>query len=477
MSSGSEPADRAPRKRPRLSSEIGGSEKKRFGRKSKGEAKIGPETEADRPGRRIEIGIGGGAGMDQKRAGGGRKRKRNIWIGVGVVAVIAVTVLLSRLEPAAPSVDRDIQLFGTVERGSFVREVRGPGTLVPEQMVFVAPLTGGRVEQVLVQPGEAVTDTTVLVVLSNPDVELAALQAEEQLTQARAGLITLDQNLQISILQQESAVATAEAEYQAAQREADAFRELVEDQTVSRNEASRAIEQANAARVRFEAEQGRLQLMRSTVDTQLQVQREQIARLQSIVAQQRRRVESMRVVAGSGGVIQDLSLEVGQYVQAGTTLARVAQPGRLKAELRIPETQARDVTIGQPVVIDTRNDSIAGNVRRVDPNVQNGSVLVEVRLTGELPQGARPDLSVDGTIELERLEDVLYVDRPAYGQANSSVSLFKVVGDGNEAVRVTVQLGRSSVNEIEVVEGLQEGDRIILSDLSRVADADRIRIR
>jgi len=477
VSSGSEPADRSPRKRPGLSAEVGGREKKRFGRRAKGEPAIGSETEPGDPGRRIQIGIGGGAGMDVKRAGGSRKRRRNMWIGAGVLAVIVVTFLLSRLEPAAPSVDRDIQLFGTVERGSFVREVRGPGTLVPEQIVYVAALTGGRVEQVFVQPGETVTDTTVLVVLSNPDVELQALQAQQQLTQARATLITLDQSLQTSILQQESTVATAEADYQAAQREADAFRELVENQTVSRNEASSAIEQANAAKVRVDAERGRLELMRSSVDTQLQVQREQIARLQSIVQQQQRRVESMQVMSGAGGVIQDLSLEVGQYVQAGTTLARVAQPGRLKAELRIPETQARDVQIGQPVVIDTRNDSIAGAVRRVDPNVQNGSVLVEVRLTEELPPGARPDLSVDGTIELERLQDVLFVDRPAYGQANSSVSLFKVVGDGGEAVRVTVQLGRSSVNEIEVVEGLQEGDVIILSDLSRVADADRIRIR
>lgn len=477
MSSGSEPADRTPRERARLSAESGGAEKKRLGRKSKSEPRIRPEGGEDRPGRRIEIGIGGGAGMDKKRAGGSRKRKRNIWIGVGVVAVIVVTVLLSRLEPAAPSVDRDIQLFGTVERGSFVREVRGPGTLVPEQITYVAALTGGRVEQVLVQPGETVDSATVLVVMSNPDVELQALQAQQQLTQARAGLIELEQGLQTSILQQESAVAAAEAEFQDAEREAEAYRELVEDQTVSRNEAARAIERANTARVSLDAARGRLELLRSSVDTQLQVQREQINRLQSIVAYQQRRVESMRVVAGAPGVIQDLSLEVGQFVQAGTTLARVARPGSLKAELRIPETQARDVTIGQPVIIDTRNDSVAGTVRRVDPNVQNGSVLVEVRLTGELPPGARPDLSVDGTIELERLQDVLFVDRPAYGQANSSVSLFKVVGDGGEALRVTVQLGRSSVNEIEVVEGLQEGDQIILSDLSRVADADRIRIR
>ena len=217
--------------------------------------------------------------------------------------------------------------------------------------------------------------------------------------------------------------------------------------------------------------------MQGTVDNQLAIQREQVSRLQSIVAYQERRVASMAVKAGAAGEIQDLDLEVGQWVQPGTTLTRVAQPGKLMAELRIPETQARDVQVGQSALIDTRTDTIPGTVRRVDPNVQNGSVLVEIRLSGELPQGARPDLSVDGTIELERLEDVLHVARPTYGQANASVSLFKLTDDGKEAVRVTVQLGRSSVNEIEVLDGLQEGDVIILSDLSRVQDADRIRIR
>jgi len=414
--------------------------------------------------------------MDTKRAPVG-KRKRNVLIGVGVGALLLVTFLVSRLEPAAQSVDRDIQLLGTVQRGSFVREVRGPGRLVPEQMVFVSALTGGRVEQVLVEPGEAVEATTVVVVLSNPDVELESLQAQQQLTAARGRLVELDRTLATMVLQQGAVLAAAEAELQDAQREADAFRELVDNQTVSRNEASRAFERAATARVALQTERSRLDLLDGTVDDQIDVQRELVQRLGSIVQYQRNRVESMRVPAGASGEIQDLDLEVGQWVQPGTTLTRVAQPGQLMAELRIPETQARDVQVGQTAIIDTRTDSIAGIVRRVDPSVQNGSVLVEVRLTGELPLGARPDLSVDGTIELERLENVLHVERPTYGQANSSVSLFRLAPDGDEAFRVTVRLGRSSVKEIEILEGLEEGDTIILSDLSRVQDADRIRLR
>jgi multidrug resistance efflux pump len=426
-------------------------------------------------GSRIDIGVGG-PGMDVRRAPKG-KGKRNIYIGLGVVALALVTFFFARLEPAAPSVDRDILLFGLVERGSFVREVRGPGTLVPEQIVFVSALTGGRVEQVFVDPGATVADTSVLVVLSNPDVELESLQAQQQLTAARAGVVELRRSLGTMMLQQEAAVANAQADYQDAEREAAAYEKLVTNQTVSRNEASRAIERAEAAKVRLDTEGARLELLKQTVDSQLAVQDEQVSRLRSIVAYQLRRVESMRVLAGAPGVLQDLTLEVGQWVMPGTTLARVAQPDRLKAELRIPETQARDVQIGQSAIIDTRTDSIAGTVRRVDPNVQGGSVLVEVRITEELPRGARPDLNVDGTIELERLQDVLFVDRPAYGQANSSVSLFKVLEGEDEAVRVTVRLGRSSVNQIEIIDGLQEGDQIILADMSRWDDADRVRIR
>lgn len=441
-------------------------------RGSKGRERIDGERAR---GSRIDIG-GGGPGMDVRRAPKGKK-KRNIYIGLGVVALVFVTIFFAQLEPAAPSVDRDILLFGTVERGSFVREVRGPGNLVPEQMVFVSAMTGGRVEQVFVDPGAAVADTSVLVVLSNPDVQLESLQAQQQLTAARAGLVELRRSLGTMMLQQEAAVASAQADYQDAEREAAAYEELVENQTVSRNEASRAIERAEAAKVRLDTERDRLELLKQTVDGQLAVQQEQVTRLGSIVAYQQRRVESMRVVAGAPGILQDLDLEVGQWVMPGTTLARVAQPGRLKAELRIPETQARDVQIGQAAIIDTRTDSIAGAVRRVDPNVQGGSVLVEVRITEELPQGARPDLNVDGTIELERLQDVLFVDRPAYGQANSTVSLFKVLEGEDEAVRVTVRLGRSSVNQIEIIDGLEEGDEIILADMSRWDDADRVRIR
>lgn len=443
--------------------------------RDEGPAASGPAESGPRP--RIEVDAGRGSRrMDIPREPKG-KRKKYVWAGIGVVALLLVTYGLSRLEPAAPTVDRDVLLFGTVERGSFVREVRGPGTLVPEQIVFVSALTGGRVDRVLVQPGETVTDTTLLLVMSNPDVELEALQAQQQLTAARAGLVDLERSLGTLLLQQESQVASTRAEYQDARREAEAFDRLVDSQYVSRNEASTARERAEALRVRLDSEERRLDLLRRTMEDQLAVQREQVARLRSIQAYQERRVASMEVRAGAPGVLQDLSLEVGQWVQPGTTLARVAQPGRLKAELRIPETQARDVQIGQPAIIDTRTDSVRGAVRRVDPNVQNASVLVEVRLEEELPPGARPDLSVDGTIEIERLSDVLHVDRPAYGQANSSVSLFKVVEDEREAVRVSVRLGRSSVNRIEVVEGLQEGDTIILTDMSRWDDVDRVRIR
>jgi len=453
-----------------------GSARERRKKRSR-EPDILPSGERERPGRRIEIGIGGGAGMDVKRSTEGRKRRRNIMIGGGALVVIILGYFLSQLEPASPSVDRDIQLFGTVQRGSFVRQVRGPGTLVPEQLVFVSAVTGGRVERVLVQPGEAVVDTTTLVILSNPDVQLEQLQAMQQLTAARAGLLELDRNLRTAIVQQQAALAAAEAEDADARREAAAFEELVSNGTVSRNEASRALERAATAKVSLRTEQSRLQLLQSTVDNQLAIQRDQIQRLESILEFRENRVASMQVRAGAAGEIQDFDLEVGQWVMPGTTLTRVAQPGKLMAELRIPETQARDVQVGQPALIDTRTDTIQGTVRRVDPNVQNSSVLVEVRLTEALPPGARPDLSVDGTIELERLEDVLYVARPTYGQANQTVSLFKVTENGNEAVRVTVKLGRNSVNEIEVVDGLQEGDVIILSDLSRVQDADRIRIR
>jgi multidrug efflux pump subunit AcrA (membrane-fusion protein) len=416
-----------------------------------------------------------GRRMDIRREPANPNRRR-LYIAGGIVAVFLVTATVLSLDPAAPSVNRNSILIGTVDRGSFTREVRGPGRLVPEQMVFVTALTGGRVEQVWAQPGQAVADTTLLLALSNPDVQLEALRAEQELTAARARLVELGRDLQMLLLQQEALVARANADHSQARRVADADSTLLARQLISVHEASRNREQLEALEVLLSTGNRRLELLESTVTEQLAVQEQQVDRLASIVSYQQRRVGSMRITARAAGILQDLDLEVGQWVQAGTTLARVAQTGRLKAEIRIPQTQARDVQIGQLAIIDTRADSIEGRVRRVDPNVQNGSVLVEVRLEGTMPPGARPDLSVDGTIRIEQIEDVLFVGRPVYGQAHSTVGLFKLSGAEDEAVRVTARLGRTSVNVVEVVDGLSEGDRIVLSDMSRWDDVERVRI-
>ena len=414
--------------------------------------------------------------MDIKRAPKGKK-KRNIYIGLGAVTLLVVTFLLSQLEPAAPTVDRNVIVQGTVERGEMIRQVRGSGTLVPERVQFVAAVTAGRVESVHFEPGQAVGAADILVVLSNPDVELQVLEAEQQWTAARASLVSLRQTLGTGLFSQEAAVADARARFLEAERQAEAYASMVGNEWVSDNEYETAKDNADALEQRLRTEQARLDLMNQTIDEQLAVQRDQIGRLANIARYYQERATNMQVKAGAEGILQDFDLEVGQWVQAGTTLARVARPEKLKAELRIPQTQARDVQVGQAAFVDTRTDTIPGRVRRVDPNVQGGSVLVEVTLEGDLPAGARPDLSIDGTIELERLNDVLHVGRPAYGQSHSTVSLFRVVDGESAAERVTVQLGRSSVNQIEVVEGLREGDVIVLSDMSRYDDVDRVRIR
>jgi HlyD family secretion protein len=414
--------------------------------------------------------------MDIKRAPKGKK-KRNIYIGLGAVALLVVTFLLSQLEPAAPTVDRNVVVQGTVARGQMIREVRGSGTLVPERVQFVAAVTAGRVESVHFEPGQAVNSEDILVVLSNPDVELQVLEAEQQWTAARATLLSLREMLGSGVLSQEAAVANARARFLEARRQAEAYASMVDNEWVSEDEHQNAQDNADALGELLRTEEARLALFNQTIDERLAVQRDQVARLANINRYYSERAANMRVRAGAEGVLQDFDLEVGQWVQSGTTLARVARPERLKAELRIPQTQARDVQVGQAAFIDTRTDTIPGRVRRVDPNVQGGSVLVEVTLEGKLPAGARPDLNIDGTVELERLSDVLHVGRPAYGQSHSSVSLFRVIDDGDAAERVTVQLGRSSVNQIEVVEGLQEDDIIILSDMSRYDDVDRVRIR
>jgi multidrug resistance efflux pump len=404
-------------------------------------------------------------------------RKRLIYGGAILGGVALVTIALGQLEPAAPTVERGAVWFDTVQRGPMLRQVRGPGTLVPEQVRWVSALTQGRVERILLEPGVEVTEQTVLLELSNPDQQLRALNADQQLAAAEAQLVNLRSTLQSQILTQEGTVAQTRTDFREAERQAAAAVDLAAKGLIAENEVARARDNVEALKKRLEIEEQRLELGRASMTEQVPVQEAQVQRLKEVVRFEQFMLASMRVRAGARGVLRDLPLEEGQWVTPGTRLARVVQPGRLKAELRIPETQVRDVAIGQPAMIDTRTDTIVGRVIRIDPAAENGSVTVDVALDGPLPRGARPDLSVDGTIEIERLDDVLFVGRPAYGQANSVVGLFKVDPDENGATRVSVRLGRSSVNVIEIVEGLAEGNVVVLSDMSRWDAVDRVRIR
>jgi hypothetical protein len=329
----------------------------------------------------------------------------------------------------------------------------------------------------MVEPGAEVDSATVLLELSNPDVQIQALDAQRQLTAEEARLVDLRTRLENQRLSQEGLVATVQAQHLEARRNVTRDKELAERGLLSEIDLQNSRDRAEELEKRLEIERQRLAVMTDAVETQLSAQRAQVERLRSIAVFQENLVASMLVVAGVSGVLADLPWEEGQWVRPGDNLARIVQPGRLKAELRIPETQARDVAIGQVALIDTRSDTIQGRVTRIDPAVQGGSVTVDVRLEGELPKEARPDLSVDGTIEIERLSDVLYVSRPTYGQANSLVGLFKVVEGGDAAVRVSVRLGRASVNTIEIVEGLIEGEEIIVSDMSTWDEHDRVRLR
>ncbi len=406
-----------------------------------------------------------------------RSKKKWVYGGGSIASVVLITVALGRLGPAAPSVDKNTVYSDVVKRGEMVRRVRGPGTLVSEQIRWIAALTAGRVERRLVEPGERVDSATVILVLSNPDVEVQALEAQRQLTAEEARLADLKIRLENQRLSQEGLVATTRAQYLEAQRTVQNNERLAEDGLISDIDLQNSRDRAVEFETRLEIENRRLEVMSEAVESQIAAQQAQVYRLRSIAEFRVNLVQSMNVVSGVDGVLADLPLEDGQWVMPGMNLARVVQPGRLKAELRIPETQARDVAVGQVALIDTRSDTIQGRVMRIDPAVQNGTVQVDVRLEGPLPKEARSDLSVDGTVEIERLTDVLYVGRPAFGQANSIVGLFKVVEDGKAAVRVTVRLGRSSVNTIEIIDGLLEGEQVILSDMSAYDNHDRVRLK
>ncbi len=411
-----------------------------------------------------------------------RSNKRYIYGGAGIVALVAVTIGVMSLKPAAPSIDRSSVVIDSVRRGDMVIDVRGPGSLVPEQVRWVSAVTAGRVDHINVRPGATVTDSTELLELSNPDVQLEALSAEQQLNAAEAALVTLRLNLGTQRLAQEGVVASTRSDYNDAMRNATAFDELEKKGFLAKgllapNDVGKAKDKAAELKSRMSVEQERLAMMTGSVSQQLQLQQAQIDKLRAIAKFQEARVASMHVTAGASGQLQELSLEPGQWVTPGQILAKVAQPGRLKAVLQIPETQAKDIQVGQVASIDTRNGIIPGHVARIDPSAQNGTVAVDVALDGALPKGARPDLSVDGKIELDRLHDVLYVGRPATAEPDATATLFKLTPNGKEAQRVTVKLGEASVNSIEILQGLNAGDKIITSDMSASDAQNRVRLQ
>lgn len=405
-----------------------------------------------------------------------KRRKRQIIFGIlGAIALGAAWMAVASLEPAARSVDGSTLWFGDVERGEMLREVRGPGTLVPREIRWIGALTEGRVERIINRPGAVLTSGDLILELTNPAVERAAQDAEWSLRAAQADYEELKVRLQSDVLAQEASVAGVEADMRSAELEAEANQELSQDGLVSDVELRRSQILAEQLRERFRIEQERLSNTRNSMPSQLGAQEARLGQAQALFELRQQELEALRVRSAIDGILQEVPVEEGEQVTPGANLARVARPGELKAELRIAETQAKDLTIGQVARIDTRNGVIDGKVERIDPAAQEGTVTVDVELLGELPRGARPQLSVDGTVEIERLDDVIYISRPAYGQAFSTIGLFKLTSE-NIAQRVTVELGRSSVTTFEVVRGLDEGDRVILSDTSQYDDEDRLKL-
>lgn len=403
--------------------------------------------------------------------------KRQIMIGAGVAAIAIVTVALTQLDPAVPTVERAAVLIDTVKQGDVVREVRGPGTLIPEHIRWITAQASARVERLHTESGQKVGSNDLLLELSNPDLQIQTMQAEQQVRQAQIDLINLRTNLRSAILTQEGTVASTHTQWVSSSQEARAVDSLARLGLVPNFEVANRKAAAEEFTTRYRVEQERLQLMRQAIDSQIAVQASRVTQLAAIADNQQSRLRSLQVRSPEAGVLQELTLQLGQWVPEGTTLAKVVQPGRLKAVLRIPESQAKDLQIGQKASVDTRNGLVAGHIIRKDPSAQGGTVTIDVALDGALPPGAVPDLSVDGTIVIDRLTNVLYAGRPASSASTGNTSVFKLDADGKTATRVPVVLGRSSVNTIEIISGLAVGDRIILSDLSSYATAEKIRIR
>ncbi len=415
--------------------------------------------------------------MDIKREGVGRKKLiRRIALGIFAVAALGATTYgLSRLKPAAPSVEWATLWPDTVKRGSMVRQVRGLGTLVPEEILFVPATSEGRVEKRLMLPGTNVTANTVILEMVNPELMTALDDAQWAVKAAEADMLDLKVRLEREKLQQKATTAQVQAEQVQAQltydRDDKLFKQgLTPDLTLQLSKAK-----AEELKHRLEVERERLRIADDMITAQIESKRVGIEKLKAAYELKKRQVGELRVRAGVDGVLQDLPVQVGQRVTLGTVLAKVSQPWKLKAELKIPETQVNEIRMGMKADVDTRNGVIPGVVARIDPAAVNGTVTVDVRLQGELPQGARPDLSVDGTIEIEKLNDVLYVGRPVIGQQNATIGLFRVTPDGKEAERVQVRLGRTSVNTVEIAGGLKLGDQVILSDMSQWDSHNRIR--
>jgi HlyD family secretion protein len=418
--------------------------------------------------------------MDISRPDIKKKKMRRQWIlaGCGVVALALVAFFVTRLKPAAPEVDRATVWTDAVKRGPLLRQVRGPGTLVPrEDKIRLIPAeTAATVVRIRVLPGAKVEPSTILMDLVDPELQQELLDAQLQLKGAQADYINTRARVQSDLMDQKAAGATVGADYSQAQLQAQTDKSLYDLGVISGLTYSASKGKADELTTRNDLEKQRLVLNEKAIETQLAVQQTKVDQAKALLGLKQRQLDALSVRAGISGVLVELDHQVGEHVDTGTTLAKVVQPDQLKASLKIAETQARDIQIGQPAEIDTHNGVIEGKVMRIDPGVLNGTVTVDVEIAGALPLGARPDLSVDGTIDLDRMTDVLFVGRPAFGNENSTISLFKLGVDGKTAVRVPVKVGRASVNSIQVLEGLQSGDTVILSDMSRWDNTDRIRL-
>jgi HlyD family secretion protein len=407
-----------------------------------------------------------------------KRRRQIIWGAVGLVLLGAVTIGVSRLKPAAPEVERSTVWTDTVKRGPMLRQVRGLGSLIPSQEFTrqIPAETEATVVRIIKLPGSQVEADTILLEMSNSQAEQAALDARLQLKAAEAEYQSLRVRLQSDLMNQKAGAATVTADYSQAKLQSETDKALYDLGVISGLAYKNSKNKSDELTTRHNIEGERLDINQKAIESQMAEQEAKVDQIRALAALKQKQLDALKVRAGIEGVLVDLPLQVGQHVLPGTMLAKVVQPDHLIAELKVAETQARDVQIGQPALVDTHNGTVEGSVMRVDPAVQNGTVTVDVKLTGELPKGARPDLSVDGTIDLERLENVLYVGRPAFGQENSTISLFKLDTDEKGAVRVPVKVGRASVNSIQVIEGLHEGDTVILSDMSRNDNTDRIKL-